>query len=56
MGKKMGPNFIYGDASIDDAAHTFFHYERLVLERRNLQAKVGVYIIEHFCDVILNGE
>ena len=31
MGKMMRPNCIYGDASIDDAEHTFFHCERWVL-------------------------
>ena len=54
MGKMTRPNWIYGDASIDDAEYTFCHCEKWVLERRNLEAKVG--LIENFCDVILRSE
>ena len=56
MEKMTRPNCIYGDVSIDDAEDTFFHCERCVLERRNLEIKVGVVTIENFCNVILSSE
>ena len=41
------PNCIYGDASIDNTDHTFFHCEKEGL---------GVCTIENFCDVIMSSE
>ena len=41
MGKMIGPNCIYGNASIDDAEHTFFHCEKWRLETRNLEPKAA---------------
>ena len=55
MGKMTRPNYVYGDASIDDAKHTFFHCERWRLERRNLEGKVGICIVEKICEVILSS-
>ena len=51
MGKMKRPNYIY-----DDAEHTFCHCERWSLERKNLEAKVGVCTVENFCDILLNSE
>ena len=56
MGKMIGPNCIYGNASIDDAEHTFFHCEKWRLETRNLEAKVGACTVEDLCKVILSSE
>ena len=39
-----------------DAKHSFFHCERLRLEIRNLEAKVGACTFENFCDIILSSE
>ena len=56
LGKMTRPNCVYGDASIDDTKYTFFHCERLRLERTNLKAKVGACTIGNFCDVIPRSE
>ena len=55
-GKKTRHNCIYCDTSIYDAEHTFFHSERWVLKRRNLEAKVDAFTIENFCNVNLSSE
>ena len=46
---------LHGDTSINDAVHTFFHYEKWRLEKRNLEAKVGTCAIENFCDALLDS-
>ena len=51
MGTMTRSNCIYGDASIYNVEHNFFHCKRGRLERRNLEAKVGIYTIENFCNV-----
>ena len=56
LGKMTQINCIYDTASIDDRKYTFFHCERWKLEKENLEAKVGVFTVENFCDVILNSE
>ena len=56
IGEMTRPNCIYGDASFDDAEHTFFHCKRWRLERRNLEAKIGACTIENFRYMILNSE
>ena len=56
MGKMTRLNCIYDDMAINYAEHTFFHCERWSLEKRNLEVKVGICIVEYFCDVILNSE
>ena len=61
IGNMTQLNCIYGYASmviacIDDAKYTFFHCERWVLERRNLEAKIGACTINNFCDLILSSE
>ena len=56
MGKMTRPNFIYNDASINNSEYTFIHCERWRLEKRKLEAKVGICIVDNFCDAILYNE
>ena len=50
------PNCIYGDASIDDAEHTFFRCERWRLKKWNVKVTFCAFTIENFSDVILSIE